>query len=151
MSAAAVCGGSPAYMGERDALENLDWLTPGVGTALAACVVGFVGMVTAVVGSWRKAASPAELQKAISDAAHGIVTDLRVEVDRLQNRVAELEDRSLQCEGENRQLRQWADSLVAILRENGIPIPVRDLSGTWIVMEGDRRTVFKPTTKKPKE
>lgn len=151
MSALACCGGSAAYFEERPPLEDLSWLTPGVATALGAIVVAFVGMVTAVAGVWRKPSSPADLQKAISDAAHGIVTDLRSEVGRLQDRIVHLEERSLQCEGENRQLRQWADSLVSILRENGLPIPVRDLSGSLIVMEGERRTVFKPTPKKPEE
>lgn len=147
----ALVARSPAYLGEQALDDVLDWLKAGLGVA-----VGMV--VAALVNAWRKPSSHAELEKAINEAARGIVADLRTEVDRLQ-------DRSLQCEsenrhmaaridtleGKNRQLWQRNDSLEALLRREGIPVPERDLPSTFVVLETDRATVLKPEPRKPKE
>ena len=132
-------------------MDLFDWLKAGLGAA--------VGMVlAALVNAWRKPSSNAEMVKAINEAAHGIVSDLRAEVDRVQARAIQCERESREMatridslEGRNRQLWQRNDSLEAVLRREGIPVPARDISGSLIVMEGGHATVFKPDPAKPEE
>jgi len=150
MSATAVCGGSPAYLGEHALdLSERAW-TAVVG---AACLV-----LGAVIRALWKPSAPAEMVAAATEAAKTMFAGM-------ERRLEELEARSAKCEadgrvmaarldtveGENRQLQQQKASLVDELRSLGIDVTARENVGALTVIEGSRTTMYRPTPNKPKE
>lgn len=111
----------------------------------AAVAAGLAGVIAAVVRVWRKPSSQAEMIAAAQGALGDSIARLSAEVERLHERVADLEAENAECRGENRQLWQELDSLGELLRRAGIPIPARELPRSFIVMEAGRVTVMKPS------
>lgn len=108
-------------------------VTP-LATLLGGGVIGTI--VTTIVQAFRKPSSPAEML----DAATAATTAM---YDRLERRVDRLELENERCRAENGRLWDWGHGLEALLRDNGINIPPRDLPGAFVVIEGVNTTVLK--------
>lgn len=78
----------------------------------------------------------ARIQEIMNEAAKAHMADLRSEVSDLRGRVDQLE-------GENRQLRQHSESLEAVLRRQGIDIPMATAPGALLVVEDGEARVMR--------
>lgn len=134
-------------MPER-AREIAELIAAGVG---GAAMTGFWGWLQrrtsnpaeAKTGEAAILSAAARLQEVINDAAEAHVADLRMQVERLQDRVDHLE-------GENRQLRQHSESLEAVLKRQGIDIPEALSPGSLLVVEEGVARVMKPVRRRRK-
>lgn len=125
-------------------MDPIEWLRNGLFAAGGA-------VLAALINAWRKPSSRAELLAQEWAIASATITRLDGQVERLIGRVEDLEEQNATCQGENRQLRQWGESLVSILRREGLSIPERELPNTFLVLEGDHATLLKPDQRNPKE
>lgn len=151
-----------------DLPQGAGWAAGIVG-AVAGCAGGLWSYLTARAQLKRSspadvAESTAQLAAAVSAQTRAFVEELqadrrelRLVVTRQSRSIRKLVARVEQLEAENEVCRQGARrleleilSLEEVLRANGIQIAAREMPGSFVILEGDRTTVFKEGESKPR-